>query len=161
MVLSIFMQTTLVELRHSHLLGIWGDSTSQYSYKILVIQFPTSGDYLACVTVYDSLGCSNTYCDTVSVPGFTSTNEIEQLTNIVLFPNPVQDLLNIEFSIEESMDIEVTVMSSTGQIIQQKVDNYYSGEQQVKISTSNLPNGFYLLRLKSENTVITKRFIKQ
>ena len=59
------------------------------------------------------------------------------------------------------MDIDVTVMSSTGQIIQQKVDNYYSGEQQVNIFTSNLPNGFYLLRLKSENTVITKRFIKQ
>ena len=76
-----------------------GDSTS-HTLQNPSHTFPTSGDYLACVTVYDSLGCSNTYCDTVSVPGFTSTNEIEQLTNIVLFPNPVQDLLNIEFSIE-------------------------------------------------------------
>ena len=137
-----------------------GDSTSH------VLQNPShtfsaSGDYWACVTVYDSVGCSYTYCDSVSVPGFTSTNEIEQLTDISLFPNPVRDLLNIEFSMEESMDIEITVMSSTGQIVRQEVNNYYSGKQQIRISTSDLPSGLYLLRLKTDDNTITKRFIKQ
>ena len=59
------------------------------------------------------------------------------------------------------MDIEITVMSSTGQIVRQEVNNYYSGKQQIRISTSDLPSGLYLLRLKTDDNTITKRFIKQ
>ena len=123
--------------------------------------FPASGNYWTCVTIFDSTGCNYTHCDTVIVPPFTSTNEIEQLTNINLFPNPVHDILNIEFSINQSMDIEMTVMSATGQVVQQQTNSYYSGEQHLNISTSNLPSGVYLVRLQSDEDVITRRFVKE
>ena len=83
-----------------------------------------------------------------------STQNIVSLENISVYPNPTnENRINIESKI--ALD-EIQLINLNGQLIQviQKpefTNNTYSLE--------NLPQGFYLLRLSSENQSITKKII--
>lgn len=83
-----------------------------------------------------------------------STQNIVSLENISVYPNPTnENRINIESKI--ALD-EIQLINLNGQLIQviQKpefTNNTYS--------LDNLPQGFYLLRLSSENQSITKKII--
>lgn len=83
-----------------------------------------------------------------------STQDFVNLDNISVYPNPSNDnRINIES--EVALD-EIQLINLNGQLVQvikkpELNNNVYSLE--------NLPQGFYLLRLSSENQTITKKII--
>ena len=85
---------------------------------------------------------------------FLSAEDFVNLDAISVYPNPSNDnRINIET--EVSLD-EIQLINLNGQLIQvinkpKSINNTYS--------LDNLPQGFYLLRLSSENQSITKKII--
>lgn len=86
-------------------------------------------------TVFNSLG--------------NSQNNLEQ---IVLFPNPVNDVLNI---VSESNIDKVSIYSISGQLVKEIIGNENS------INISSLSIGNYLVKIKSDNEEIVKIIIKK
>ena len=86
--------------------------------------------------------------ETLSSESFATLNEIS------IYPNPTS---NGSFSISSSIELNsITIYNVNGQIIQEiknptRVNNSYK--------VSNLPNGFYLVQMASENAVATKKVI--
>lgn len=80
------------------------------------------------------------------------TNESE---NLVLYPNPVSDILEIELpSLKES----VSIYSTDGKRV---VYTLTKGEMQLKIPVSDLIPGVYFLRVENDRgEVVQQRFIK-
>jgi len=91
------------------------------------------------------------YMSTVykSISGISNTN---QSTSIQLYPNPVSNLLNIN-SNEKVTKIEIFNIS--GQIITQLNGNSSS------IDLSNLSSGNYLIKIHTQNGVLTKLIVKK
>jgi len=91
------------------------------------------------------------YMSTVynSISGISNTN---QSTSIQLYPNPVSNLLNIN-SNEKVTKIEI--FSISGQIITQLNGNSSS------IDLSNLSGGNYLIKIHTQNGVLTKLIVKK
>lgn len=91
------------------------------------------------------------YMSTVynSISGISNTN---QSTSIQLYPNPVSNLLNIN-SNEKVTKIEI--FSISGQIITQLNGNSSS------IDLSNLSSGNYLIKIHTQNGVLTKLIVKK
>ncbi len=105
---------------------------------------------------------SGTASDWSEVWSFTVSQEgvgIEQTPladQLLLFPNPTQNLLNVQFDgvIDEGMSLEV--MDLTGRPV--SVPRVSGSGNLVSFSTSELPNGWYVLRITLEGETVFKQF---
>lgn len=88
----------------------------------------------------------------------TSVEELSQLNSIDLYPNPVHELLNINFSLQESTTMEIFVSNTLGQVVHTISSRNYTGANKLEVNTANLSNGVYFLTFSSENKRTTKRF---
>jgi hypothetical protein len=105
--------------------------------------FSSNGDYL-----YGSTDGSNCY-----IP--TSINNLEK-TTIKIFPNPTQDILNLEY--DEMLKIEeLNILNFNGQVIKSfQVENGFS-----QINISDFPIGVYYLKIETvKSEFVFKKFIK-
>lgn len=87
-----------------------------------------------------------------------ATAEISEL-QLRLFPNPVENQLNIRLSnkVEEATTLQI--LNLNGQLIQEY--RFDGGLQQSTLDLSLLPTGAYFLRALANSKVTTQRFIKQ
>lgn len=112
-------------------------------------------------TIIDQVGLGNTFsCTSISFPivncGVTSISESNALNSqFEFFPNPANDRLNLKFISNKKEFYKAQILNSTGKVVKE-VDLTNSAQ----INIEDLPNGVYLLNLKSINsTSISKRFI--
>jgi len=90
----------------------------------------------------------------VTVNNTTGIDDIENIT-IKVYPNPVQDILSVDFD----FGIErIVIYNSIGNI--QKIVNP-KNINNCKINVSDLPTGTYFISFESKNSRITKTIIKQ
>jgi beta-glucanase (GH16 family) len=85
-----------------------------------------------------------------------SVSEINNLINVKLFPNPVNDKLNIQFS-SDLGEIKGTIYSLSGQKIQVFIQNSF--EKTIEIS--DLSEGIYFLKLETEKGSSTHKIVKK
>jgi PKD repeat protein len=129
--------------------------------------YNNTGSYNLCLTVSDSLGCNDTFCDTLNVDslgnvfryaqtGFsimvispaqiTGTNEINTSKPLNIYPNPFGTELNISSGEKDKIE-SYAVYSVQGKLISKgRIAN-----GQGKIETINFANGAYLLEVKLEH----------
>ncbi|RYF91907.1 MAG: T9SS type A sorting domain-containing protein, partial [Chitinophagaceae bacterium] len=86
---------------------------------------------------------------------------IEQSRIVSLAPNPFRHTLNIEYAAASREKIEANIFNSEGQLMKQLNFNVTEGINLLYINGSELPAGVYLLRLKTNNQVITQKIIKR
>jgi len=89
---------------------------------------------------------STTVVGTLNVNGF-------DLTEISLYPNPVEDLLNIALPSQVALD-NAKLFDITGKLVLESA-------QQNTIDMSNLSDGVYILKLKTDKGELTKKVIKR
>lgn len=82
----------------------------------------------------------------------SSTQEVPGLSHFNLFPVPQQagQALNLAWSMERSSEMQVRLMSLTGQVLYSETFFSPAGENRRIISTQNLPAGVYVLVLENE-----------
>jgi len=85
-----------------------------------------------------------------------SVSKNDNLLEVTLFPNPVNNELNIQFSSNLNA-IKGTIYTVTGQ----KVQEFYQKDIAKKIDVSNLTKGIYFLRLASEKGTSLHKIIKK
>jgi len=103
------------------------------------------------VTQYGYTNCLvTTDCSLLSTSDFAMDN------HIVLYPNPVKTLLNLE--ITSSLEItSITISNTLGQLVLAIPD-----AQKVKtVDVSVLVNGTYFMKINSDKGTVTKKFIKE
>ncbi len=86
---------------------------------------------------------------------------LQLISKPVLFPNPVTTWLNINYSVEKPVYIFTGIYSLNGTLLIKSKQHSIPGEiQTATINVSNLPAGIYIYSLRSENCIITGKFIK-
>ncbi|MBK9637562.1 MAG: PKD domain-containing protein [Bacteroidetes bacterium] len=143
-------------------------------------QYASTGSYVVCLTVSDFFGCSDTYCDTLTVDslgnivyrsatsGFVLniyspayvTSGIDDITptNAQLFPNPAHSNLIVKWSAEVSNELSYKVVSVDGRTVL----NGSLTRDVNSIDVATLSPGFYLLQVQNANgSMETKPFVKQ
>jgi hypothetical protein len=86
---------------------------------------------------------------------------LESTSNYIsIFPNPVSDILSIEYwSLYES-NINIELLDVSGKIVRSVFEGFHQGKK-TYTWTKDLPNGMYLCRIVSKNKSITKPFVIQ
>jgi hypothetical protein len=93
----------------------------------------------------------NDYCANFTISDEAGIEDIDNLQEIKIFPNPVHDNnLKIE-SLNEAIDVEI--YNITGQLIQK--ESAVMGN--VNMDVSNLSNGLYILKIQNGKNVRTEK----
>jgi len=120
-----------------------------------------NGIYLVRTT--DANGCVNVYSSGYKYTLITMANEIECMgIKIGLFPNPVEDKLNIVItkSPETIIEAEIKLFDIVGKEISSPGKINISYDRNLEIGTSGLSNGVYFIRVKINNVIKTLKFQK-
>ncbi len=89
---------------------------------------------------------------TDSIPG--------HLTLSSIIPNPVVGKSTIEFGVPSKQKISIDIYDIYGNVeIKAVRGTFEAGVHEIKINATDLPNGVYFFSLKSEKTVLTRRFV--
>ena len=84
-----------------------------------------------------------------SKPNFNNTFKV--------YPNPVKQELNLDYSTPNDEQIEVNLTNITGQRIKNLKLNAVKGANSFKVSVEDLQAGFYLLKLQTIHGVKTQK----
>lgn len=85
--------------------------------------------------------------DDINITGVTSLNEFDQNSTTLVFPNPTNDLLTIQYLNNASRLQRIELRSVEGQLVYVQE---YPPSSQLKISTANFASGMYLLGIVNE-----------
>lgn len=83
--------------------------------------------------------------------------DVAQDSFISLYPNPVQDYLNINFERAVYFEFEINIYNISGELVLNQARNVVSNN--LKIDISNFDSGTYILELKNDNYTLTEKFI--
>ncbi len=112
----------------------------------------------SCGTTIDNCG-PNTGRESVAENQLSSDNTANSA--LTLFPNPVEDVLNINIQSENNQKVESVILDLSGRKIinLDQIDQLTEGNNSFRIELNNLPAGVYLLEIKGEATKTVQRFI--
>lgn len=129
------------------------DSVNLSSYigeQEVMIAFEVIGDY-----------GNGLFLDDVRTNGtvFNSITATQNTVNeVTLFPNPAKGFLTVQYALEETSDIQITIYNNLGQLIQ-SLNHPSSTNNLININTKQMNSGIYTIRLATPKGEIIKRFI--
>ncbi|WP_373553382.1 T9SS type A sorting domain-containing protein [Haliscomenobacter sp.] len=107
------------------------------------------------LTITDSKNCQSG--ESVLVMS-TATLDFTLVEAARVFPNPTQDVLQVELQLKESLPLELELLDLTGRVVwRRKLGQQLRVNE--RIGLQELPSGTYLLRLNSEKRFLYQEFV--
>lgn len=116
--------------------------------------FDSTGTYYVSLVVIDSLGCSQSFEDSISI--IASSIQTIADEEIFVYPNPAHEQVIV--GSRQLVLSSVKIWDVVGKVCSLKFTVYSLG---TSIDISSLSSGVYFLELKTEDITITKKFVKQ
>jgi hypothetical protein len=78
-----------------------------------------------------------------------------------IYPNPTDNILNLNFWLQESADVFYSIVSFLGNEVKTETQiGNFNGNQNLTIDVSSLEKGIYYIKLRAGNAEQRKIFIK-
>lgn len=136
--------------------GWWIDDLEvfdMYNYQSEACAFSKEGDQVCAFA--ESRG-------TIVQPqvGTTGTDDpLQTALQFALYPNPAKDLVNVAIVSEQAEAATLRIFSSDGRVLVQQTAELLTGSQTIPLTISDLSAGFYLVEVKTNHSVLTKKMI--
>ncbi|MFA9213222.1 MAG: choice-of-anchor V domain-containing protein [Candidatus Methylacidiphilales bacterium] len=138
-----------------------GSNATNISYSLNNLNAGTTYKFKACAwNAGDStFGAINTFTTTKNPVSVTEANALS--INSV-YPNPAADYLNVGFNLQQKSTVEISIISLDGKVNKQLLNNELNaGYQNVKVNTTDLKAGVYMLLLNANNITVSKKIMIQ
>lgn len=94
--------------------------------------------------------------------GPTSVTELVSGGLVNVYPNPVQDYVNVELNMVSAAKVSFTIVNLLGQQMGGAIDASLSqGQAVTKLSTDNLAPGIYFINVNTEKGSLQQKFVKK
>lgn len=134
--------------------------------------YATTTPVVLCLTVTDGLICSTTVCDSIT-PGMAMSStwtlnvmnpmgveEIPNISSLENYPNPFGESTTIKYSIAKDATVSILITDLLGNIVAELENGKRNaGEYAVTWNPENVAGGMYLLQLKADNEISTKKLL--
>jgi hypothetical protein len=147
----------------------WGDGSPNDTGAYPSHTYPMAGNYTICLSIIDSAGCTDSYCNTFYLLSPSSTpvtvNVIPPISSGVaaakeesvftIFPNPTS--ADITVQLENTTDAVITIYNTLG-------DKVYATEiinRNSHTIHTDFPSGIYFIEVRDGASVSRERFVKQ
>jgi len=97
-----------------------------------------------------------------NVAGVDETENISTISFVNLFPNPVNDILNIEITLSTDDDVQLKIINMMGTEILTSVEHLSQGKNNLVLKLDDFAKGIYLFQAVSlnNNSSMTKKLVK-
>ncbi len=82
-------------------------------------------------------------------------------TSLNVYPNPNNGKFRIDFDAEGLRNVEITISDITGKVIYANDLGKVSGSQREEVNLSNYAKGVYIVQLKSDDVVVSRKVSAQ
>ncbi len=89
---------------------------------------------------------------------FTSTQEFKYAKLSEIYPNPTNNNTFINIDLQEENNVNINVINLLGKTVY-NYNNSIFGQNKIKLETSDLPNGIYLVEINIGNEKVTKKLV--
>jgi len=123
----------------------WGDNELPLLGASGTHTYEAAGAFEVCATYSDLLnaGCSATACETIVI---TNAEELNAFGVFNAWPNPVGEILWVEYALKNSGAVQFRLLDSTGRLIEETKQLQTSNQQRtISIDFQSRPAGSYLL----------------
>ncbi len=138
--------------------------------------YATNGPFQICLTVDDGSGCNDTYCDSISAGGLvyksagfsmatlapvlTSIENNELTSHVNAYPNPFKNSITIELNLSEQGPVQIFISNLLGEKVNTIANRDMNvGVNKLQWDAEDIPNGIYLLNIKTNNATHVKKLI--
>ena len=88
----------------------------------------------------------------------SGTTETLADVKMTVFPNPASDVLNIALDAETQQEVSLSLVTVDGRVMmERKADVYGTGQFQLNIS--QLPAGFYFVKISTDKGVMMSKVV--
>lgn len=112
------------------------------------------------LTVINELGCSTTEVQAISCAGANAVNDLNAIDLLELRPNPVADVLTIQFNSSDFIDAKIIVYDLLGRVISHQDYTISTGANQFEVNASKLEQGTYILEIATDQGSAVRKFMK-
>jgi len=96
-----------------------------------------------------------------AAPTASETKFMNGKLKTALYPNPVTNLVNIDFSLPEKGKLSISLYQANGMLLNKIIDQIFdAGDHQIDFNTDHLSSGIYLIKFRSGNDSQTIKLIK-
>ena len=88
-------------------------------------------------------------------------NEVENIKELSIYPNPATDKLNVKFNTSTTDDFNITIYNVTGQEVYKEKLNNFVGSYYNEININDFAQGVYLMQIKSSKGAVTQKVVVQ
>ncbi len=89
-----------------------------------------------------------------------ATTDLIEVAEMKLFPNPVSTSLNISFSLDRGLPLEIGIQNTLGQQVSPlQSARFAAGKHQLTLDVRSLSNGIYFLTVRSAERSVSYRFV--
>ncbi len=124
-----------------------------------VVDYETVSDHRFILNVEVSDGeLTDNATITVNINDVDETTGIEDIlkNNLVFYPNPAHDELNIMIGSELQGEINLKIVNSIGNVVKTAT---YESQEEFRLDVSNLSSGIYFIQVSVDESSVTKRII--
>ncbi|MBP6183947.1 MAG: Omp28-related outer membrane protein [Saprospiraceae bacterium] len=106
---------------------------------------------------------ANTFTfDEAIANGLASSNEEPiTLTSLDVYPNPANEMTTINLNLNDPQPVRLEVVNLLGQVVLHQTHGTLSGEQWINLSTADLTNGVYTLRIHTGDGFASRKLMVQ
>jgi hypothetical protein len=90
-----------------------------------------------------------------------SINEIENINDLSIYPNPASDKVNVKFNTSAADNFDITMYNVTGQAVYKETLPNFMGSYHNELNINDFAQGVYLMQIKSSKGAITRKVVIQ
>jgi hypothetical protein len=107
---------------------------------------------------YSCTALSFRHTGTVSTVGIAENN-LNSTNNSFIYPNPAKNNATVSLNLANNSKIQIEVLNTIGQVVRATKADGQTGSNSVNIDLNGLASGIYLVNVKVENAISTKKLI--
>ena len=146
-------ETLILNAGDNFISYLWNDESSDQT--LIIDNFP-AGNYNFSIIATDI--CGFEYYDTINIEVVAIQNITSFKKIVEVFPNPCDDYITINLSDKPALNCFIDIYDICGTKI---VSGIKIKSQTTNISTQNIPNGIYILKISDNERIITAKIIKK
>ena len=86
--------------------------------------------------------------------------KLDELKDLLVFPNPNDGIINVQFRVEQESQTEVMVSDLIGRKVMEVLNTKMpAGDYKYVVNLTKLDNGFYFLSVKTDTKILTSKII--
>lgn len=96
----------------------------------------------------------------MTVQPVTAVNDYANIQDLKIYPNPVKDVLNLNFVTEETGSIACEIVDMNGKLLRKVERLHQGGLFEEQFNLDNLSQGIYFLRIRTGEGTSIEKFVK-